>query len=165
MNHLEQLVTEWYEYQGYFVRQNVRVAKRERGGYDGELDVVAYNPSTDHLAHIEPSLDSHSWEKREKRFSKKFKIGRQFIPGLFGGVDLPEKIEQIALLAHASKVNHQTIGGGQVVLVSELIGEIMNDLTAKEFSKEAVPENLPLIRTLQLAATHDSEVLSALKTK
>ena len=92
-------------------------------------------------------------------------MGWQFIPSLFGGVDLPDKIEQIALLAYASKVNHQTIGGGQIMLVSELIGEIMDDLTAKDFSEEAVPENLPLIRTLQLAATHDSEVLSALKTK
>jgi hypothetical protein len=26
-NHLEQLVAEWYEYQGYFVRRNIFVGK------------------------------------------------------------------------------------------------------------------------------------------
>jgi hypothetical protein len=34
---LEQLVAEWYEFQGYFVRRNVRVGRRLKGGHDGEL--------------------------------------------------------------------------------------------------------------------------------
>ncbi len=29
-NHLEQLVSEWYEYQGYFIRRNVKVGKRSK---------------------------------------------------------------------------------------------------------------------------------------
>ena len=41
-NFLEQLVREWYEYQGYFVRQNVNVGKRAKGGYECELDIVAF---------------------------------------------------------------------------------------------------------------------------
>jgi len=53
MNHLEQLVAEWYEYQGYFVRRNVHVGKRSNGGWECELDVVAFNPSEKHLVHIE----------------------------------------------------------------------------------------------------------------
>ncbi len=36
-NFLEQLVAEWYEHQGYFVRRNVQVGKRTKGGYEGEL--------------------------------------------------------------------------------------------------------------------------------
>lgn len=33
-NHLEQLVAEWYEYQGYFIWRNVRVGKKPQGGYE-----------------------------------------------------------------------------------------------------------------------------------
>lgn len=42
MNFLEQLVSEWYSYRGFYVRENVRVGLRDRGGYQGELDVVAF---------------------------------------------------------------------------------------------------------------------------
>jgi hypothetical protein len=44
INHLEQIVAEWLEYQGYFVRRNIKVGKRERGGYECELDIVALHP-------------------------------------------------------------------------------------------------------------------------
>ena len=44
MNFLEQLVAEWYEFNGYFVRRNVKVGPRAKGGHDGELDVVAFHP-------------------------------------------------------------------------------------------------------------------------
>jgi len=37
-----------------------------------ELDVVAYHPHTKHLAHIEPSVDGHSWKTREQRFTRNF---------------------------------------------------------------------------------------------
>ena len=40
-NFLEQLVAEFYEYKGYFVRRNILVGKRAKGGYECELDVVA----------------------------------------------------------------------------------------------------------------------------
>ena len=43
-NHLESLVAEWYEFRGYFVRRNVPVGKRPKGGYDCELDIVAFHP-------------------------------------------------------------------------------------------------------------------------
>src|SRR5437016_5364675 len=48
VNFLEQLVAEWYEYQGYFIRRNVRVGKLAAGGYECELDVVAFHPQTKH---------------------------------------------------------------------------------------------------------------------
>lgn len=49
MNYLEQLISEWYEYQGYFVRRNVLVGKRSDGGWECELDVVAFHPTKKHL--------------------------------------------------------------------------------------------------------------------
>ncbi len=42
MNFLEQLAAEWFEYTGYFVRANARARKRSAGGWDMELDVLAY---------------------------------------------------------------------------------------------------------------------------
>ena len=75
-NFLEELVAEWYEYQEYFVRRNVLVGKRVRGGYESELDVVAFHPTKKHLVHIETSMDTQSWEQREQRFAKKFEAGR-----------------------------------------------------------------------------------------
>jgi hypothetical protein len=55
INFLEQLAAEWYEFRGYFVRRNIRVGLRPRGGYESELDVVAFDPDKGHLVHIEAS--------------------------------------------------------------------------------------------------------------
>jgi hypothetical protein len=149
VNHLEQLVAEWYEYNGYFVKKNVLVGKRQKGGYECELDIVAFNPKTKKLVQIEPSLDAHSWEKREARFEKKFKAGKKYIPDLFKGVDLPTEIEQIALLVFASKINKKEIAGGRIMLVDELLKQIVASLSGKRIEKEAVPEQYSLLRMIQ----------------
>jgi len=122
-NFLEQLVAEWYEFQQYFVRRNVNVGKRLKGGYESELDVVAFNPEKRHLVHIEPSMGAESWDHREKRFAAKFAAGRKFIPSLFLGFELPEP-EQIALLVFAGEHGHPTVGGGRVLLIKDLMNEI-----------------------------------------
>ncbi len=66
MNFLEQLIAEWYAYRGFFVRTNIRFGKRPAGGYEGEIDVAAFNPRTKHLVHIETSTDADSWAERKK---------------------------------------------------------------------------------------------------
>jgi len=148
-NYLEQLVAEWYEYQGYFIRQNVLVGKRAKGGYEGELDIVAFHPESKHLVHIEPTMDAHSWAKREERFEKKFKAGRKYIPQLFKGMDIPNNIEQICLLGFGSNVNHPTLAGGKVIMVSEFLAEIIEKISETSISSSAVSENHSLLRTLQ----------------
>ncbi|MFA6253490.1 MAG: hypothetical protein WC687_04465 [Patescibacteria group bacterium] len=148
-NFLEQLASEWYSYKGYFVRQNVLVGKRAKGGYECELDVVAFNPETKHLIHMEPSMDCYSWGKREKRYLKKFQAGRKYIPALFRGTALPAEIEQIALLEYASNKKRDKIGGGKVLLVKEFIKAIKKDLEAKMISNNAVSEHMPLLRMIQ----------------
>lgn len=165
MNHLEQLASEWYEFRGYFLRRNVKVAKRQAGGYEGELDVVAFNPVTEHLVHIEASLDALPWSDREVRFGRKFELGRQYIPSLFGGLTLPSEIDQIALLAYASKKNRDTVGGGRLMLVGELMSEIFAELKSLQFSLSAIPETLPLLRTLQLVAEHRGEIIPVLSNR
>jgi len=74
MNFLEELIAEWYEYQGYFVRRNVKFDKMPKGGYKGEIDTVAFDPKQRVLKHIEVSGDADSWEKRKTKFRKKFKL-------------------------------------------------------------------------------------------
>lgn len=163
INFLEQLVAEWYEYRGYFVRRNVPVGKRTKGGYECELDIVAFDPVKHHLVHIEPSMDAESWEKRELQFKKKFDAGLKYVPGLFPGLELPEEIEQIVIFAFASRVNHPTLAGRKVMLVSDLMREIMEDLSDKKIASAAVPEHHPILRTLQFVVEYRKKVFDTLR--
>ena len=79
MNHLEQLVSEWLSYSGYFVRTSVRVGPRARGGFEGELDVVGLHPGRRHLLHVECSSDADSWAERETKFRKKLALGQKYV--------------------------------------------------------------------------------------
>jgi nitrate reductase assembly molybdenum cofactor insertion protein NarJ len=90
-NYSEQLVIEGYEYQGYFIRNNVLVGKRAQGGYETELAIVAFHPKEMKLVHLEPSMDADSWERREERYKKKFDLGRKYIPGLFVWAHHPKR--------------------------------------------------------------------------
>lgn len=159
MNYLEQLVAEWYEYQGYFVRRNALVGKRANGGWDCELDVVAFHPGSAHLIHIEPSMDTNSWAERERRYAVKFAAGRKYIPAMFKGLQVPKKIEQVALFGYASKKNHPTICGGEVKLVSELLEEITSSLRHKKIANAAVSEQYPILRTIQFMCEHGDVLL------
>ncbi len=152
-NHLEQLVGEFYEYRGYFVRKNVLVGKREKGGYECELDVVAFHPGKRQLVHLEPSLDADSWKVREERFLKKFTAGRKYIPSLFDGFDLPDSLDQIAVFLFGGR-NHHTIGGGRIILIDELMEEILLEIKDKPLVSQAIPEHFPLLRTLQYAVEY-----------
>lgn len=149
MNFIEQLLSEWYEYKGYFVRQNVKVGKRKNGGYEGELDIVALHPVTKHLIHIEPSADTDSWAKREFRYKKKFDLGKKYIPELFKGLNLPKQIEQEAVFLWGAKTR-ENLGGGKVMLLVDYFKIINSEFSKKRTEKEIVPENLSLIRTLHL---------------
>jgi hypothetical protein len=103
-------VSEWLQHCGYFVRVSVQVGARPNGGFEGELDVVALNPVTEHLLHIECSLDALSAEKREQRFRDKFERGRRYINDVFRGVPLPDTLEQVLVLQFASG-NVRFVGG------------------------------------------------------
>ena len=73
MNFLESLAAEWYSIQGYFVRSNIKANRRVNGGWDNEIDVLAFDPSSGKLVHLETSWDALTWAKREERYvSKKF---------------------------------------------------------------------------------------------
>jgi len=79
MNFLEQLTAEWYQYKGYFVRTNIKYGKnaKGKGGHSGEMDVVAYNPKTKELTHIECSTETVEKKKIEPKFQKKFYTAKE----------------------------------------------------------------------------------------
>ena len=149
-NHLESLVAEWYEFCGYFIRRNVQVGKRPKGGHECELDVVGFHPEQHSLVQIEPSLDADSWRKREARYSKKFEAGRKYIPGLFPGMAIPEHIDQIALFVYGG--GKSRLAGGRVVFIRDFMETIRAGIRHRKVAKAAIPEGLPLLRTLQFAA-------------
>ena len=149
MNHLEELVSQWLNYNGYFVRAGIRVGKRPKGGWDGELDVVAFHPTRSHFLHVECSTDGDSWNEREQRFRRKFETGRNYANSLFDGLVLPQQLDQAVVHAFLAKPDeHRDLGGGRLVTVQELTSEIILDTPPNAWSK-AVPESYPLLRTLQ----------------
>lgn len=162
-NYLEQLLAEWYEFRGYFVRRNVLVGKRPRGGYECELDIVAFNPVSKHLIHLEPSMDTLSWEKRDARLAKKFAAGRAHIPTLFSGLDIPSAPEQIAVLVYGSEKTKTALGGGQVRFVRSFLREIFKQLRDLPLNTNAIPEELVILRSFQFVAHYRHDVLEALQ--
>lgn len=153
MTHLEQLIYEYYDWLGYLVKHNIKVGRLKHGGWEMELDIVAYNPSTNHLLHIEPSIDGNSWEKREQSFKKKFNAGKKYILGnIFKWLKKNTKIEQIAVLV-SHPANRNKIGGGRIISVDELAKDIQAKITEKGIMAEnAIPEQYPLLRTIQLVS-------------
>jgi hypothetical protein len=153
-NHLEELVAEWYELQGYFVRRHVQVGKRPQGGYECELDIVPFHPGLQKLVHVEPSLDADKWEKREHRYAKKFAADRRYIPALFEGLTLPSELEQIPLFVFGGGASRTSLAGGRVVFIKEFMRDVLEKIRKRRVNAAAIPEEYPLLRTLQFAAQY-----------
>lgn len=158
MNHLETLTAEWLDYNGYFVRTAVKVGKRAKGGWDGELDVVGFHPARSHFLHVECSIDSKTWEVRERMFERKFVMGHKHARELFSGIELPTALDQVVVHGLAAAADqHRALGGGRLVTSQELTAEIINGIPATAW-KNAVPEKYPLLRTLQFAKMAGAQV-------
>lgn len=152
MSHLEDLIAEYYIWQDYIVKRNVKVGKLSHGGWEMELDVIAYHPHTNHLVHLEPSIDAHSWDKRKQRFTKKFNAGRKYIfESIFTWLDKETPLEQIAILISHPK-NRDTLAGAAIRSIDEMVSDIRNKIIARGIvAKDAIPEQYPLLRTLQMS--------------
>ena len=151
MNFLESLVAEWYEFSGYFVRSNPRTRKRPKGGWDVELDVLAFSPSDQRLVHIETSSDANSWQERKDRFlKKKFILSRKEYESLIGSNI--KTIEKIAIVGWSTTKRDLNWGDDiKVVLIPQLLEEITAKLKETSPVKQAVPESFPLLRAMQMA--------------
>jgi hypothetical protein len=129
------------------------------GGYECELDVVAFKPQTKHLVHVEPSTDASSWDQREEKYKRKFAAGRKYIPGLFSGLVPAGTVpEQIALLVFAPKTAGRTLAGGTVVHVSEFLKPIIEKFSKVSMLRNQVPEQFTILRTLQFAAEYRADL-------
>jgi hypothetical protein len=151
MNFLEQLVSEWYSYRGHYVRTNIKVGRREAGGYEGELDVVAFHPETKKIVHIETSMDALSWNKRREKLARKFKLGRSYIPKLFSFAE--QHPRQVAVFGFPRTTrDRQPLGENvEVYLMPRLIEEIAEELSKTTIETGAIPETFPLLRAMQFA--------------
>lgn len=163
-NHLEHLITEWHEYQDYFVKRNVLVGTRPKGGYECELDVVAFHPFNKNLVYLEPSLDADSWAIREQRFQKKFAAGKDHYKEAFPGLSLPEEIDQIAVLVFATRANHPFLGGGKVKIADQLLEEIFSVLRNKRLESESIPEQWPILRSFQYVNQYREVIMKVWKS-
>ena len=149
MNFLEQLAAEWYECQGYFVRTNAKANRRSKGGWDNELDVLAFNPGTKELVHLETSWDALTWEGRKTRFlTKKFVFTDLQYAELVGHP--PSKITKRAIVG-TSKASPGSLWGKDihVTTVPTFVAEIAAWLRPKHPLRDVIPENFPRLRALQ----------------
>ena len=152
-DYLQQLLGEWYEYQGYFLHRDLWVGCDADGDYECELDLVAFNPHNNHLVHLEMSADLLSWRDREQHFTMKFNAGKKYLHR-FIAFQPPTTLEQIAVVVFADAPHHRTVAGARITLVQELLAEILSMLRSIRLSSALMPPQWPLLRTLQFVSEY-----------
>lgn len=157
MNFLEQVASEWYAIQGYFVRTNVRANRRPNGGWDNELDVLAYDPKTKELVHIETSWDALKWGSRKKRFTeKKFVFSASQYAVLVG--EKPNTIRKRAVVGTSQKPAPERFWNNdiEVTTVPNFILEVSNGICDRHPMRDIIPETYPCLRSMQFVLAYGS---------
>jgi len=150
MNFLEQLIAEWYSYKGYLVGTNIRFGKMKQGGYEGEMDVIAFDPDTKTLIHIETSFDAESWEKRKLKFQKKFRTAERHYRSTFKFNF--EKVVKRVIVGFTKSRKTINLGDDiELVFIPDIIREINEEMSKLNPLKSAIPERYPLLRTIQFS--------------
>jgi hypothetical protein len=151
MSHLEDLLCEFYDRQGYIVRRNVHVGRLKHGGWQSEPDIVAYHPKTGDWLHLEPSIDAHPWSRRQERFRKKFHAGKQFMfSDVFPWLNRGTPLKQIAVLVTRG-ADPRDLAGGEVIAIDEILREMRSQVAAVgKVASTAIPEQYRLLRTVQM---------------
>jgi hypothetical protein len=151
MSHLESLIAEYLDWQGYIVRRNIKVGRLSHGGWEMELDIVGYHPSSNTIFHYEPSIDALSWEKREARYLKKFNAGKKYIfTEVFSWLSPETPLKQVAVFISRPREKSE-FAGGTLISIDELMSEIRAKVvTYGPMCRSAISEQYPLLRTLQM---------------
>jgi len=165
MNFLEQLAAEWYEYNGYFVRTNIKFGRNAggRGGHAGEIDVIGFKPETHVFVHIEASTDARGPLERKKRFERQFTNAREYYMEIFPFKEIGIKPKQIAIVGFNLNINPAyenwkslpptgSLWGDlriEVIHIPIFIKQIAVELKNRDPQNEAIPETLPLLRAIQ----------------
>lgn len=151
MAHLEVLVAEYLDWKGMLVKRNVKVGHRgSKGGWDGELDVVGYDPNEKYIVHYELSLDANSWAEREAKYIKKMESGKKYIlTELFSWLPPDTRLEQFAVFPIIG--SRTSLAGANLVAVDDLVQRIASEVRNHGLAaRKAVPELYPLLRIVQL---------------
>lgn len=102
MTWLEQLVQEFYKAQGYWVVANVRYGPLGHGGYVGEADVLAFDPHSRTLVHVECSMGSEAMARRREIFRDKFEKAeawyQEMLPVPF------DRVDKVAILGWSTRL-------------------------------------------------------------
>jgi len=150
VNFLEQLAAEWYAFNGYFVQTNLKFGKRKAGGWEGDMDVVAFHPREKVLVHVETSTDADSWGSRKTRFTSKFDRAQKYYTELFQ-FDY-SRVEKIAIVGWGrNRPADISFEGVITKSVPEFVSEITSVLSQRDPAKEVIPEHWPLLRAIQMA--------------
>lgn len=173
MNFLEQLAAEWYQYKGYFVRTNIKFGRnaRGKGGYIGEMDVIAYEPKNMDFIHIEASTDALSLSKRKEKFERKFTDARKYYMEVFPFKEMDMRPRQIAIVGFnlnpASTVNswESLASDGspwgniniEIIHIPKFFRDINTELRNKNPQSDAIPETYPLLRAIQYSVFYREE--------
>jgi hypothetical protein len=150
MNYLEALAAEFYEFTGHFVRSNVRTRLRKQGGYDVEMDVLAYLPKDKALIHIETSGAATTWAReRETLIKKKFGIKNDEYEKELG-CEI-SSIHKMMVIGWAKTIDPFDDGGIEIVPIPAFMRKIANELRQMNPMKKVIPEQYPLLRSIQMA--------------
>lgn len=138
-------------YNRYFVRTNIKFGRRAKGGWDGEIDVLAYMPSESRLVHIECSAAATTWTEQAQRFIRKFDTAAPYYRDLMG-IE-PRTVERVAI---AGTVQQSFAPSILHVPTSAFFRQIHLELSGMDPLSQAVPETMPLLRAIQFAGWYAS---------
>ena len=130
---------------------NLKFGKLEKGGWAGEIDIAAFNPSTKELVHIEASTDAWTWKVRQARFAKKFDGATAHFKELFS-FDVTS-VSRIAVVGLTQPPKTVSLGPGiEIWSILMLINLITSELVRRHPLRAAILENYPILRALQFGA-------------
>ncbi len=157
-NFLEELIYEYLDFKGCFVKRNIKLRKRKKGGFDREIDILALDTRNCIVYHIETSFATNkSWDQTIEDFKrKKFDIKKKEYAQLVGLKTNKIQIIKVAILLNVPKQKEERNRFKKetksiLYSVEEIIKEIKEYITScfENPLKEAIPEKYPLLRTIQ----------------
>ena len=151
MNFLEQLVAEWYEFLGFFVRTNARGPTPSAGGFT-ELDVLVLKATEKELIHIETSGSAESWESLKKRTIKKFRYSQKDYEKLSGIKGVRVLKQAIMGLSYNPRWSDEELReeGIKVIPNQRFINEVCNGILERVPRGRIVPDSFPILKAFHV---------------
>ena len=153
VNFREQLIAEWYELRGYFVRTNEKWPDGHGRRRSEDMDVLALCPTTRKLIHIETTSSEYkNWV--EKYRGRKFHSDDSFYMENFHA----DSVQRVAIVGSGAGPNDNAakkLKDHNITLQS--FGQLYEEIEEKirddwwPETKKAIPETLPILKGIQYA--------------